>query len=111
MELQDILDKHSGAKARIDAIKKKELTQYFEPKIKEIILKTASEPDFPQLLKVSLVGNWLKGLNSSQERPHLNPRCFEGLTELLDQMMSADYTPMLTVNIPPKGKTNEIQHQ
>ena len=48
MELQDILDKHSGAKARIDAIKKKELNLYFEPKIKEIILKTASEPDFPQ---------------------------------------------------------------
>ena len=109
MELQDILDKHSGALARIDAIKKRELSKYFEPKIKEIILKTASEPDFPQLLKISLVGNWLKGLDSNQERPHLNPRRFEGLTELLDQMMSADYTPMITVSIPPKGGTNGIQ--
>ena len=108
MELQDILDKHSGAMARIDAIKKKELTRYFEPKIKEIILKTASEPDFPPLLKISLVGNYLKCLSPSQERLHLNPRRFEGLTELLDQMISADYTPMLTVSIPPKGENNEF---
>ena len=94
--------------ARIDAIKKKELTQYFEPKIKEIILKTASDPDFPQLLKVSLVGNWLRGLSRRWERPYLNPRCFEGLTEIIDQMMSADYTPMLTVSIPPKGENSEF---
>ena len=109
MELQNILDKHSGAKARIDAIRKKELDLYFKPKIKEIILKTASEPDFPQLLKISLVGNYLKCLSPAQKRLHLNPRRFEGLIELLDQMMDADYTAMLTVNIPPKGDADGIQ--